>query len=297
VNGVPLTVKEGRIMFNRVFQKTSGPLPQRDEKGDSKPVVEVEKLWYVYPEGPTALKSVSLRIGEGEFIAIMGRNASGKTTLVKHFNSLLKPTRGMVTVDGIDTRKATIAELARKVGFVFQNPNDHLFADTVEEEIGFTLRNLGFENGEIRRRINEILERFKLKEYRRQYPRSLSGGEKQRVALASVLAIQPKILILDEPTRGMEYRLKRELMEFLNEYTSQSNTVILVTHDVETVAEYADRVILLSEGEIVVDGNKRDVLSRALLFSPQINRLVQAFDKYGVPNNILTVDELLQMLK
>ncbi len=297
VNGVPLTVKEGRIMLNRVFQKASGPLPQRDEKGDSKPVVEVEKLWHVYPEGPTALKSLSLRIGEGEFIAIMGRNASGKTTLVKHFNSLLKPTRGMVTVDGIDTRKATIAELARKVGFVFQNPNDHLFADTVEEEIGFTLRNLGFENGEIRRRINEILERFKLKEYRRQYPRSLSGGEKQRVALASVLAIQPKILILDEPTRGMEYRLKRELMEFLNEYTSQSNTVILVTHDVETVAEYADRVILLSEGEIVVDGNKRDVLSRALLFSPQINRLVQAFDKYGVPGNILTVDELLQMLK
>jgi len=297
VNGVPLTVKEGRIMLNGVFQKTSGPLPQGDEKGDSKPVVEVEKLWHVYPEGPTALKSVSLRIGEGEFIAIMGRNASGKTTLVKHFNSLLKPTRGMVTVDGIDTRKATITELARKVGFVFQNPNDHLFADTVEEEIGFTLRNLGLENGEIRRRINEILERFKLKEYRGQYPRSLSGGEKQRVALASVLAIQPKILILDEPTRGMEYRLKRELMEFLNEYTSQGNTVILVTHDVETVAEYADRVMLLSGGEIVVDGNKRDVLSRALLFSPQINRLVQAFDKYGVPGNILTADELLQMLK
>lgn len=297
VNEAPLTVKEGRIMLKGLFQKTPGQLPQCNKKGDNKPVIEVEKLWHVYPGGPAALKNVSLRVNEGEFVAIMGRNASGKTTLVKHFNNLLKPTRGMVAVDGIDTRKATIAELARKVGFVFQNPNDHLFADTIEEEIAFTLKNLGFENGEIRQRVGEILERFKLQEYRKQYPRSLSGGEKQRAALASVLVIQPKILILDEPTRGIEYRLKRELMTFLNKYTSQGNTVILVTHDVETVAEHADRVILLSEGEIVVDGNKRDILSKALLFSPQINRLVQAFDKYGVPDNILTVDELLQTLK
>ena len=297
VNEAPLTVKEGRIMLKGLFQKTPGQLPQCNKKGDNKPIIEVEKLWHVYPGGPAALKNVSLRVNEGEFVAIMGRNASGKTTLVKHFNNLLKPTRGMVAVDGIDTRKATIAELARKVGFVFQNPNDHLFADTIEEEIAFTLKNLGFENGEIRQRVGEILERFKLQEYRKQYPRSLSGGEKQRAALASVLVIQPKILILDEPTRGMEYRLKRELMTFLNKYTSQGNTVILVTHDVETVAEHADRVILLSEGEIVVDGNKRDILSKALLFSPQINRLVQAFDKYGVPDNILTVDELLQTLK
>ncbi len=297
MSGTPLTVKEGRIMLSRVFHKTFEQLPQHSKKGDSKPVIEVEKLWHVYPEGTAALKNISLKIDEGEFIAIMGRNASGKTTLVKHFNSLLKPTRGVVAVDGIDTRKATIAELARKVGFIFQNPNDHLFADTVEEEIGFSLRNLGLRNGEIGSRVNHVLERFKLEAYRGQYPRSLSGGEKQRVALASVIAIQPKILILDEPTRGMEYRLKSELMNFLNEYRTQGNTVILVTHDVETVAEHANRVMLLSEGRIVVDGHKRDVLSGALLFSPQINRLVQAFDKYGVPGNILTVEELLQILK
>lgn len=296
-NKTPLTVKEGRIMLQEVFQKASGKLPQPAEKGNAKPVAEVEKLWHVYPDGPTALRNISLKVEEGEFVAIMGRNASGKTTLVKHFNSLLQPTRGVVTVDGLDTRKATTAELARKVGFVFQNPNDHLFADTVEEEICFALKNLGFENGEMRARVNQVLEQFKLNEYRGQYPRSLSGGEKQRVALASVLAVQPKILILDEPTRGLEYRLKSELMGFLHEYTSQGNTVILVTHDVETVAEHADRVILLSEGEVVIDSNKRNVLSRALLFSPQINRLVQAFHKYGVPGDILTVDELLQAIR
>jgi len=296
-NETPLTVKEGRMMLKEVFQKISGELPQQEKKSINKPVIEVEKLWHVYPDGPAALKNVSLVIGEGEFVAIMGRNASGKTTLVKHFNGLLKPTKGLVVVDGIDTRKTTIAELARQVGFVFQNPNDHLFADTVEEEISFTLKNLGLEDGKIKSQINEVLERFKLDEHRRQYPRALSGGEKQRVALASVLAIQPKILILDEPTRGMEYRLKAELMNFLHEYAGQGNTVILVTHDVETVAEYADRVILLGEGRVVVDGNKRNVLSRALLFSPQINRLVQAFERYGVPGDILTVNEVLHLLK
>lgn len=293
----PLTVKEGRMMLQEVFQKTKGLLPQHDEVNVGKLMIEVEKLWHVYPDGPVALRNISLRVSEGEFVAIMGRNASGKTTLVKHFNGLLQPTKGLVSVDGIDTRKATVAELAKKVGFVFQNPNDHLFADTVEEEIGFTLRNAGLEDEEVRSRIDEVLTRFKLEKYRRQYPRALSGGEKQRVALASVLAIQPRILILDEPTRGMEYRLKAELMKFLHEYTGQGNTVILVTHDVETVAEYAARVILLSEGNIVVDGDRRSVLSRALLFSPQINRLVQAFGKYGVPDDILTVEEVLHLLK
>ena len=297
INGMPLTVKEGRIMLNGVFKKSFKSPAQPDRESPSEAVINIEKLWYVYPEGPAALKSISLRVGKGEFLAIMGRNASGKTTLVKHFNGLLKPTRGMVVVDGIDTRRATVAELAGKVCFVFQNPNDHLFADTVEEEIVFPLKNQGLKGEEIKRRVDEMLHRFSLEDYRGQYPRSLSGGEKQRVALASVLAIQPKILILDEPTRGMEYRLKSDLMSFLREYTSQGNTVILVTHDVETVAEHADRVILLSEGEIVVDGKKRDVLSQALLFSPQINRLVQAFYKYGVPDNILTVGELLQTLK
>jgi len=284
-------------MLKEVFREAGGRELSQVESAHGKPVIEIDKLWHTYPEGLTALKNVSLRICQGEFVAIMGRNASGKTTLVKHINGLLKPTKGKVRVTGIDTQRATIAELARKVGFIFQNPNDHIFADTVEEEIVFILKNLGFDGAEIAVRVDETLEMFGLKEYRKQYPRSLSGGERQRVAVASVLVARPEVLILDEPTRGMEYRLKSELMRFLNGYIEKGNTVVLVTHDVETVAEYADRVILLSEGRVVVDGNKRDVLSRALFFSPQINRLVQAFERYGVPNNILTVDEALDILK
>jgi energy-coupling factor transporter ATP-binding protein EcfA2 len=298
VDDIPLTVKEGRSMLKDIFMGARGStLSQAESADNGRPVIEIDKLWHAYPEGITALKNVSLRICEGEFVAVMGRNASGKTTLVKHINGLLKPTKGKVIVNGIDTRRATIAQLSKKVGFIFQNPNDHIFADTVEEEIAFILKNLGFDSGEIAARIDEMLEMFALKEFRKQYPRSLSGGERQRVAMASVLVARPQVLILDEPTRGMDYRLKNELMRFLNGYREKGNTVVLVTHDVETVAEHADRVVLLSEGGVVVDGNKRDVLSRALFFSPQINRLVQAFEKYGVPNNILTVDEALDILK
>ena len=295
IEGMPLTVKEARVMLDGAFHQASVQSVHRHQEDGGKTVVKVEKLWHAYPNGVTALKSVNLEVAEGEFVAVMGRNASGKTTLLKHFNRLLTPTKGKVEIDGMDTCRATIAELAKKVGFVFQNPNDHLFADTVEEEIAFSLKNLGVDSGEIESRVTEMLDRFNIAAYRNHYPRSLSGGEKQRVALASIIAVRPKILILDEPTRGIEYKLKGELMNFIDGYRHQGNTVILISHDVEMVAEYADRVILLSEGKIVVDGNKHDVLSRALLFSPQINRLVQAFAKYGVPDNILTVGEALDI--
>jgi len=297
INGLPLTVKEGREILARLLPKNPRPLPSRENTSSGKPVIEVRKLWYAYPGCPAALKNVDLSINEGDFIAVMGKNSSGKTTLVKHFNGLLKPVKGSVSVGGIDTRKTTTAELGRKVGFVFQNPDDHLFADTVEDEIGFTLKNAGLDGAKIKERINELLTEFGLDRHRKLYPRYLSGGEKQRVALASVLAARPKILVLDEPTRGMEYQLKVELMKFLKGYAGEGNTVILVTHDVETVAEYADKVVLMSEGEIIACGSRRDILAGALLFSPQINRLVQSFEKNGIPGNILTVRELLELLR
>lgn len=295
VDKIPLTVKEGRIILSSIIRKVRAPV-LNDNKPDGSPVIRIDKLWFTYPNKTTALRDVSLTISQGEFVAVMGRNASGKTTLVKHLNGLLLPSRGRVEVDGIDTRESSVAQLARKVGYVFQNPNDHLFADTVEEEVAFTLKNQGVGQGDIGLAVNQMLVKFDLTQYQHCYPRYLSGGEKQRVALTSVLVAQPKVVILDEPTRGMEYRLKRELMGFLNGYQKQGNIVILVTHDVETVAECADRVILLSEGRVVVDGNKRDVLSKALLFSPQINRLAQAFGKYGVADNTLTVDEMISQL-
>ncbi len=295
---MPLTVKEGRACLKSVFAGADAVLSAglAVPRSGTDPSIEVERLWYSYSDGPTALRDVSLTISKGEMVAVMGRNSSGKTTLVKHFNGLLYPTKGKVRVLGRETSKCTVAQLSRSVGFVFQNPNDHMFCDTVEAEIAFILKNRGLSRNECRIRVDRMLDTFGLTEYRKEYPRDLSGGERQRVAMASVLVAEPQILIMDEPTRGMEHRLKSDMMRLLDDYRREGNTVVLVTHDVEMVAEYADRVVLLSEGAVVVDGHKKGVLSGALAFSPQINRLVQGLGR-GVPFDVLTVKEALELLR
>jgi energy-coupling factor transporter ATP-binding protein EcfA2 len=294
LNGLPLTVKDARLQLQKALKKAR-TVEFADAGASLKPVLNIDKLWFSYGER-AVLRNINLNIERGEFIGIMGRNASGKTTLVKQFNGLLKPTRGKVRLEGADTRKSSVADLSRRVGYVFQNPNDHLFADSVEDEIAFGLRNRGAEEAEIARAVEKMLDEFELGRYRKSYPRNLSGGEKQRVALASVLAGQPEIIVLDEPTRGMDYVLKKKLISFLDDYRQRSNTVIMVSHDVETIAECADRVVLLSDGRVVVEGNKREVLAKALLFSPQINRLAQALSGYGVADTTLTVSEMLEQI-
>ena len=298
VDSIPLTVKEGRKSFEKVFREADlHPFPPAvPRQNGEEAAVSTHNLWYAYDTGNTALKNIDLEVRRGEMVAVMGRNASGKSTLLRHLNGLLRPTKGDVYINGEKSRKSSVAQLARTVGLVFQNPDDHLFADTVEQEIGLTMRNMGWEKEAIETRTAELLSQFGLERYRTQYPRYLSGGEKQRVALAATIAPKPCILALDEPTRGMDHGLKQELMTFLRKYCAEGNTVILVSHDVETVAEFTDRVILMSEGRIIVDGNRYEVLSEALLFSPQVNRLMQSFASYGVPPDILTVEEALRLL-
>jgi energy-coupling factor transporter ATP-binding protein EcfA2 len=294
LNGLPLTVKDARLELQKVLRGVK-TVSFADAKAGSTPVLNIDKLWFSYGER-AVLRNINLDIDRGGFIGIMGRNASGKTTLVKQFNGLLKPTRGKVRLEGVDTRKSTAASLSQKVGYVFQNPNDHLFADTVEDEIAFSLRNRGAGETEINKAVEQMLNEFELGRYRKSYPRNLSGGEKQRVALASVLAAEPEVIVLDEPTRGMDYVLKKKLINYLDDYRRRDNTVIMVSHDVETIAECAQRVVLLSEGRVVVEGNKREVLAKALLFSPQINRLAQALNSYGVADTTLTVSEMLEQI-
>jgi len=294
LNGLPLTVKDARLRLQKVLR--GARTAEFAEGGvNSEPVLNMDRVWFAYGER-AVLRNINLDIDRGGFIAVMGRNASGKTTLVKQLNGLLKPSKGRVRLEGVDTRKSTVAELSRRVGYVFQNPNDHLFADTVEDEIAFNLRNRGADEAEIAKAVAGMLEEFELTGYRKSYPRNLSGGERQRVALASVLVGQPEVIVLDEPTRGMDYVLKKKLVSYLDDYRRRGNTVIMVSHDVETIAECAQRVVLLSEGRVVVVGSKREVLSKALLFSPQINRLAQALSGYGVADTTLTVSEMLEQI-
>jgi len=265
-------------------------------------LIEVKDVFFTYPTGVEALKGVSLNIRNGEFVAIMGQNGAGKTTLVKQFNGLLKPAKGEVLVDGVSTRDISIAQLARKVGFVFQNPDHQLFSETVEEEIAFALRNFGFKENTMDRRVTWALNLLGLTEYRKTSPFMLSGGERKRVALASVLAWNPKVVILDEPTIGQDHRQKEILRQFIIQLNAQGKTVVIVTHDVEFVAECSPRVVLMAQGQIVADGNAKKILTdpevalRASIVPPQITQVFLGLADLGLPADVIDVSEAKKVL-
>jgi len=265
-------------------------------------MIEVQEVYFKYPSGVEALKGVSLTIQDGEFAAIMGENGAGKTTLVKHFNGLLKPTKGRVLVDGVETTKVSVATLARKVGFVFQNPDHQLFSETVEEEIAFALKNFGFSPDVIEKRVEWALNLLGLTQYRKTSPFMLSGGERKRVALASVLAWDPKILILDEPTIGQDYQQKEKLRQFILQMKAQGKTIVIVTHDVEFVAECNPRVVLMRDGKIVADGEARkiltdpEILEQASIVPPQIAQIFINLSDMGFPKDVIDVYEAREIL-
>lgn len=265
-------------------------------------MIKVKDVRFTYPNGIEALKGISLTIEDGEFLAIMGQNGAGKTTLVKHFNGLLKPTKGVVLVDGADTTKASVATLSRNVGFVFQNPDHQLFSETVDEEIAFALRNFGFKEEVIEKRITWALNLLALTQYRKTSPFMLSGGERKRVALASVLAWDPKMLILDEPTIGQDYEQKEKLRQFILQMKTQQKTVIAVTHDVEFVAECNPRVLLMREGKIIADGEAgkiltdREILAQASIVPPQIAQIFLELPNLNLPKDVIDVYEAEKIL-
>jgi energy-coupling factor transport system ATP-binding protein len=265
-------------------------------------MIEVKDIYFNYPNGVEALKGVSINVKDGEFLAVMGQNGAGKTTLVKHFNGLLKPTKGKVFVDDVDTIKVSVATLARNVGFVFQNPDHQLFNETVEQEIAFALKNFGFKEDVVENRVTWALNLLSLTQYRTTSPFMLSGGERKRVALASVLAWDPKILILDEPTIGQDYQQKEKLRQFILQLRTQKKTIIIVTHDVEFVAECNPRVLLMREGKIIADGEAKiiltnlQVLTEASIVPPQIAQIFLQLPNLNLPEHVIDVYEAREIL-
>ena len=253
-------------------------------------VVQVRDLYYTYPGGIEALKGVDLEVYQGEVLAIMGENGAGKTTLVKHFNGILKPTRGQVLVKGIDTRHASVAELSRIVGFVFQNPDHQLFADTVYEEVAFALRNFGYPEHVIESRVKWALNLMDLWKYRTRSPFSLSVGERKRLTIASVLAYDPEIIVLDEPTAGQDHLQKEKISEIIHLLRLMNKTVVMVTHDVEFVTEHVDRVAVMARGKILAVGPPQRVLCdpqllrEARLVAPQLVKLSLILRRHGILN-------------
>ncbi len=265
-------------------------------------MIEALDVHYSYPNKVEALKGVSITIKDGEFVAIMGQNGAGKSTFVKHFNGLLKPSVGTVKVNNVLTTKTSVATLARNVGFVFQNPDHQLFSETVEDEVAFALKNFGFEKEIIEKRIDWALNLLSLTQYRKTSPFLLSGGERKRVALASVLAWDPETLVLDEPTIGQDHEQKEKLRQFILQMQMQRKTVVAVTHDVEFVAECNPRVVLMKEGKIVADGMGNDILTDPVLLEqasivlPQIAQVFTKLSALGLPKNIIDIYEAKQII-
>ncbi|MHA1596601.1 MAG: energy-coupling factor ABC transporter ATP-binding protein [Candidatus Asgardarchaeia archaeon] len=268
-------------------------------------MIEVNDVWYKYGDGTIALRGVSVEVREGEMMALMGPTGAGKTTLAKHMNGLLKPNKGYVVVDGMDTREHSVAEIARKVGYVFQNPDNFLFAETVEEELYFTLKNLGFPSHEFQSRITNTLRRLNIEKLRNRSPFSLSGGERRRVALAAVLCAEPQYLILDEPTVGQDFIEKNRLFSILKDIEGEGKSVLVITHDIEFVCERMKKVAIISEGRILKVGRTKEVFSdtelieRAGLIPPRITKLFIELSKFiEVPSDLVSVDEaIVEILK
>jgi cobalt transport protein ATP-binding subunit len=300
---LPLTPQEGLAEFRRrgwlVSPDRHGRLVEADgkrEEGYGEPVIEVKGLTHRYPNGVVALEGVDLTVRKGEFLAVLGQNGSGKTTLVKHFNGLLKPTEGTVRVGEDETTEQGLRRLGQSVGYVFQNPDHQIFSDTVSDEVAFGPKIRGMEESEIKERVEEALAAVGLERRGDEDPFGLTKGERQRVAVASVLAVRPEVLILDEPTTGLDYAEQRSMMDLIKSLNEAGSTIIVVTHTMWVVAEYAHRALVVRDGKIFLQGTVREVFAEedelhdAALRPPHIVSLGNAL---GYP--VLSVEEIIEV--
>ncbi len=261
-------------------------------------LIRVENVSFSYPGGPRVLDGADLAISAGEFVAIIGQNGSGKTTLAKLVIGLLKPDSGRITIDGRDRSTLHAAATAREIGYVFQNPDHQIFAATVEDEVAFGPRNFGLDPQEIERRCAEVLHAVGLENERKSDPFLLSKGQRQRLAVASVLVLRPKVLILDEPTTGLDYREQRRMMKLVAELNESGVAIVMITHTPWLVAEYARRVVLMHAGRKIFDDGVREffghdaMLAESSFRAPEVTALSRRFGTVA-----LTAEEMAAWLR
>lgn len=258
--------------------------------------IHVNSLSFTYPPGVSAVRDVSFEIKSGEAVAIIGQNGAGKTTLVKHFNGLLKPTQGEVRIGDWNTRDKTVAQLAGRVGYVFQNPDDQLFKTSVIEEIKFGPQNLGLDPALVQNQAQHALEKLGLTKVAENHPYDLNPGQRKLVTIASILAMDTPILVFDEPTTGQDHLGVELVGQVVDELLEDGKTVIAITHDIDFAAEHADRVIVMADGQVLLDGPARatlaqtEVLADTYVEPPQVLRLAM---ELGMGEKPLTVAEFL----
>lgn len=267
-------------------------------------VIRVEDLWFRYPGSDSwALRGVNLRVSQGEVIAFIGQNGGGKTTLAKNLNGLLKPTRGRVLVEGLDTRTTPTHELVKRVGYVFQNPTHQIFESSVWREVAYGPRNLGLPPDEVERRVRWALSEVGLSGYEDYNPYDLDYGKMKLLTIASVLAMKPNVLVLDEPTTGQDHAGRRTLASLVRKLHGEGFTIIIITHDMKFVSENAGRTVLIANGQVVLDGPTRSVLQAVEVLKenaikpPQIVQLSLELQRRGFKLDALTLQEAVEQVK
>lgn len=221
-------------------------------------MLEIKKLNYSYPDGQEALKDINIKIGNNETVAIVGANGAGKSTLIKTIVGIFLTTEGDIIVDGEKVTKKTLSSIRKKVGVVFQNPDDQLFMNKVYDDIAFGPRNYNFTEAEVKEKVENVMKELDIEKLSERSPNNLSGGEKRKVAIATVLSMAPSIILFDEPTSFLDAKGKRMLIETLKNINT---TKIIATHDLEMVKDICERVIVLKEGKIMADGNPKEIFS------------------------------------
>ncbi len=286
---------------DRPETEVSAPMLQ---SGQNLPHVRIEQLCYRHEDGSEAFENLNLEIKHGEFLALLGHNGAGKTTLAGHLIGFCKPASGKVLLNGKDISRYSTAQLSKQVGYLFQNPDSQIFTNSVFEEVCFGLENLGMPEEKIKRLADSALEMMELSAYRNRHPHALSRGQRQRLAVASILALEPDLLVLDEPTTGQDRGHIRKFLDKIRELNRLGKTVILITHDMELAAEYAERVVVMKQGKILLDGPTAEVFSSpeelgaAGLNPPLPSRLALDLRKQGIDiPRLLTVSELKSFLQ
>lgn len=263
-------------------------------------IIQTENMCFTYPDGTSALHNINIAIEEGERVAIVGSNGAGKSTLFAHFNGINQPTSGLIKIDGKPAvyEKKELLQIRQKVGIVFQNPDDQLFAPTVVEDVAFGPMNLGLSEEEVDERVEEALEMVGMSGLEKKAPHHLSGGQKKRVAIAGILAMRPEIMVLDEPTTGLDPKGVEQIMEILYKLSHEDMSIIIASHDVEMVTQFADKIFVLHEGQIIGQGtpeeifNNYETLKRAHLRPPKSAELLHMLKSNGVSCDVkLTVEE------
>jgi energy-coupling factor transport system ATP-binding protein len=262
--------------------------------------IDIKDLHFTYPTGVQALQGVSLSIAPGEQVAIVGQNGAGKTTLVRHLNGLLQPTSGEVIIGGWDTRKYSVAKLASRVGYVFQNPDEQLFSRDVRTEVAFGPRNLGFNAEQVQGRVDEALGMAELTDKKETNPYDLSPAWRKMVAIASVIAMDTPIVVFDEPTTGQDAASIARIVNVIKVLRERGRTVITITHDIDFCAENFERVVVMSQGTILLDGRTNDVLGQVEILAttfvdpPQLTRLGM---RLGFRKTVRNEEEFLAALR